>query len=289
MPTTLHTGFKHPGRTLAVTSVAGLPHHCRLFYTVKNVVYQNTPGEQYFHVSMVTHTVTTETVKYCSPGMFSYTTFFTVYVCDHTTGSRFLVDTGAEVSVVPPLCTERLHQHLNLNLQATNSATIATYGIRSLNLRLRHTFRWAFVVADVKQPIIGADFLKHFGLQVDMRLLVTPQANTMFAITLRPLGRLSQAVPAGLPQRDLKWQDRNSSIIMLEQDQWQPTAYFSKALKPASTRYSTFDRELLAIYLSLLSISATSLKVDSFMSSTSRLPMPSLDDPTDIRLGKLGI
>ena len=35
------------------------------------------------------------------------------------------------------------------------------------------------------------------------------------------------------------------------QDQWQPIAYFSKALKPAETRYSTFDRELLAIYLSL--------------------------------------
>ena len=34
--------------------------------------------EQYFYVSMVTHTVTMETGKYCSPGAFSYTTFFTV-------------------------------------------------------------------------------------------------------------------------------------------------------------------------------------------------------------------
>ena len=50
--------------------------------TVKNAVYRNTPGEQYFTVSMVTHTVTTETVKYCSPGVFSYTAFFTV--CMHT-------------------------------------------------------------------------------------------------------------------------------------------------------------------------------------------------------------
>ncbi len=33
--------------------------------------------------------------------------------------------------------------------------------------------------------------------------------------------------------------------------QWQPLAYFSKALKPAQTRYSAFDRELLAIYLSI--------------------------------------
>ena len=48
-------------------------------YTVKNAVLLNTPGEQYFTVSMVTVWVTMETVKYCSPGVFRYTTFFTVY------------------------------------------------------------------------------------------------------------------------------------------------------------------------------------------------------------------
>ena len=34
-------------------------------------------------------------------------------------------------------------------------------------------------------------------------------------------------------------------------DFWQPIAFFSKGMKPAETRYSTFDRELLAIYLSI--------------------------------------
>ena len=33
--------------------------------------------------------------------------------------------------------------------------------------------------------------------------------------------------------------------------QWCPLSFFSKALKPAETRYSTFDRELLAIYLTI--------------------------------------
>ena len=33
--------------------------------------------------------------------------------------------------------------------------------------------------------------------------------------------------------------------------EWCPIAYFSKTLKPAETRYSTFDRELLAIYLAI--------------------------------------
>ena len=33
--------------------------------------------------------------------------------------------------------------------------------------------------------------------------------------------------------------------------QWCPISFLSKALKPAETRYSTFDRELLAVYLAL--------------------------------------
>ena len=32
---------------------------------------------------------------------------------------------------------------------------------------------------------------------------------------------------------------------------WQPLSYFSQKLKPVETKYSTFDRELLAIYLAI--------------------------------------
>lgn len=33
--------------------------------------------------------------------------------------------------------------------------------------------------------------------------------------------------------------------------QWQPISFFSKKLEPSETCYSTFDRELLAIYLAI--------------------------------------
>ena len=33
--------------------------------------------------------------------------------------------------------------------------------------------------------------------------------------------------------------------------QWQPISFFSKKLQPAETRYSTFDQELLAVYLAI--------------------------------------
>jgi hypothetical protein len=34
---------------------------------------------------------------------------------------------------------------------------------------LRRDFTWRFIIADVTQPIIGADFLSHYGLFVNLR------------------------------------------------------------------------------------------------------------------------
>ena len=82
------------------------------------------------------------------------------YVTDHSTGLRFLVDTGAEICVIPPSRTDRKHQQDDFSLPVNNTA-IATYG--------RRTFRWIFVFADVKNPMLGADFLRHYCLLVDVR------------------------------------------------------------------------------------------------------------------------
>ncbi|BHF83219.1 hypothetical protein SprV_0802636100 [Sparganum proliferum] len=92
------------------------------------------------------------------------------YINDKSSGLRFLVDTGAEISVIPP---PRRH-HLKpsqFSLQAANCTTINTYGQRSLTLDigLRRRFQWVFVQADIKSPIIGADFPAHFGLAVDLK------------------------------------------------------------------------------------------------------------------------
>ncbi len=37
----------------------------------------------------------------------------------------------------------------------------------------------------------------------------------------------------------------------MRDSEWRPISFFSKAMKPAERRYSTFDRELLAIYLAI--------------------------------------
>ena len=54
---------------------------------------------------------------------------------------------------------------------AVNNTPITTYGQRSLtlNLGLRRSLPWIFIIADVQNPILGADFLRRFGLLVDMK------------------------------------------------------------------------------------------------------------------------
>ena len=75
------------------------------------------------------------------------------------------------MSVIPPSHTERRNRRADLVLQAVNDTSIATYGTRSLTLELglRRSFRWVFVIADVATPILGADFLRRYNLLVDMR------------------------------------------------------------------------------------------------------------------------
>ena len=92
------------------------------------------------------------------------------HITDRRSGLRFLIDTGAQVSVIPPSPADR-NTPSTLTLQAVNNTRIRTYGTRSLalNLGLRRTFRCVFVVADVANPILGADFLQHFSLVVDLR------------------------------------------------------------------------------------------------------------------------
>ena len=90
---------------------------------------------------------------------------------DLTSSLSFLVDTGAEVSVLPPSGSPPSRCTTGYSLHAANHSLIATYGTRSmtLNLGLRCVFHWIFIIAEVRHAILGANFLHHFGLSVDVR------------------------------------------------------------------------------------------------------------------------
>ena len=86
------------------------------------------------------------------------------HIKDKESGLLFLVDSGAEISLMKPK-----------NLQASNalvtvnSAPIAIFGSRTMYISFDKvtTFCWIFVITDVSNNIIGADIFKTLGLSFD--------------------------------------------------------------------------------------------------------------------------
>ena len=62
-----------------------------------------------------------------------------------------------------------------------NNTKIATYGQKLVETELnhRHSFKWELTLDDVQHPIIGSDFLAHFGLLIDLKnhCLIDPLTN----------------------------------------------------------------------------------------------------------------
>ena len=90
------------------------------------------------------------------------------YLHDTFADQYFLVDTGAEVSVIPPSASDSLQCH-TFHLKAANGSIIPTYGQRFIEMHLgsHRTYPWSFWIASVPCPILGIDFLRHFDFLVD--------------------------------------------------------------------------------------------------------------------------
>ena len=87
-----------------------------------------------------------------------------VYVKDRISRQYFLVDSGAALSVLPYDGVAAIGR-----LVAANGSGISTFGTAIRNLALGDlSFVWKFTLAQVKTPILGADFLSHFVLSLDI-------------------------------------------------------------------------------------------------------------------------
>ncbi|UYV84724.1 hypothetical protein LAZ67_X003220 [Cordylochernes scorpioides] len=91
-----------------------------------------------------------------------------LFVEDKETGLQFLIDSGADVSVIPP--TDKDVPSNELLLYAANGSKIVTFGTKviKIDLGLRRSFQWCFIIAKVNKGIIGADFLNNFKLILDI-------------------------------------------------------------------------------------------------------------------------
>ena len=109
-----------------------------------------------------------------------------LYAQDLKSGDRFLVDTGAEVSVFPANRMDRNSHFQGTKLTAANGSNLCTYGERTILLISKRHFRWTFTIAQVSQPLFGTDFLRaHSLLVIKSQRLIDPFDFT--SLTLRSI------------------------------------------------------------------------------------------------------
>ena len=98
---------------------------------------------------------------------------------DGHSAKRFLVDTGAAVSVYPASFRDINVGSHTRSVVAANVSNIATYGTRRMNIRLENQYyTWPFILADVKTPLLGDDFLQANGLLVERLVNATSFASS---------------------------------------------------------------------------------------------------------------
>ena len=134
------------------------------------------------------------------------------FVKDTTLGRRFLIDTGAQVSVLPPASLPvgaGVSDGGQLpRLEAANGSSVQVVGLYRHDLRLDGgpVLSWEFVVADVATPILGADFLGHHRLTVDISHQTLRDATGQVLASGTPAAVRSlglRAVTADSPYRSL--------------------------------------------------------------------------------------
>jgi hypothetical protein len=94
-----------------------------------------------------------------------------VHIVDQLSNRRFLMDTGASDSIFLHSSAAPPSGH---KLRGAAGQLIPCWGEKTINLSFQgKPFTWTFLLAAVSFPIIGVDFLRHFGMMVD------PAANTL--------------------------------------------------------------------------------------------------------------
>ena len=93
-----------------------------------------------------------------------------LHVTDSNEGTRWLVDGGALLSIVPPTSSQRRAGPNGTQLCAANGTKIDCFGkVRKTLIIGNRSFEFEFTIANVRQRIIGADFLATFYLAPNHR------------------------------------------------------------------------------------------------------------------------
>ena len=83
-----------------------------------------------------------------------------LFVHDTKTHTRWLIDGGAVLSIIPPSPAQRANGPTATQLQAANGSRIKCFGVKWMKINLPdRSVKFPITIADVSQPILGADFL----------------------------------------------------------------------------------------------------------------------------------
>ena len=110
-----------------------------------------------------------------------------LHIFDPLSKTRLLIDTDAEVSFVPATASQRSLPPA-LHLYAANGITIPVFSLKTMlvELSLCSFFEWTIYVAAVFQAIVGAVFLQHFGLLMDVQNWQLVDSLTLLATHMQP-------------------------------------------------------------------------------------------------------
>ncbi|XP_066947185.1 uncharacterized protein [Macrobrachium rosenbergii] len=92
------------------------------------------------------------------------------YICNTVSGRMMMIDMGAVQSVFPPSREDRKRPPDPVaSLTATTGSPILSYSTKLLSVSiLGQRYKWNFIIAKVRTPLLGANFLAHFGLAVNV-------------------------------------------------------------------------------------------------------------------------
>ena len=108
-----------------------------------------------------------------------------LFIFDNKNKLKFLIDTGAAVSIIPVSKYSSFKQISDMTLSAANGTIIKTYGTKllTLDLGLNRSYQFNFILTDIDQPILGVDFFEKFGIIIDIKNKIVKDSTTNFQTT----------------------------------------------------------------------------------------------------------
>ena len=179
-----------------------------------------------------------------------------LYVHDTLSHQKWLVDGGAVLSIIPPTLAQRLNGPNGTQLQAANGSKIPCYGVRKIPINLAdRRIVFPVTIADVRQAILGADFLAHAylapnhrdGTLIDLRDYSVLKAN--FETEAEPIriNHVSQANDPLYQMLDQKYPNLSNPTFRVKEVDHGVLHYIPTEGPPVQSRARKLAPEKLAV------------------------------------------